>query len=44
MGRTAKIKKDRNFFAGDVKGIIIPPERSVDINTAQDLTYAESIL
>ena len=44
MGRTAKIKKDRNFFAGDVKGIILPPERSVDINTAQDLTYAESIL
>ena len=43
MGHTAKIKEDRNFFVGDVKGIIIPPERSVDINTAQDLMYAESM-
>lgn len=33
----------KNFFQGRVKGVIIPPERSIDINTLQDLKYAESI-
>jgi CMP-N-acetylneuraminic acid synthetase len=44
MGRWDKILEHRNFFKGDVKGIMIPPERSVDINNIQDIRYAESII
>ena len=44
MGRWDKILEHRNFFKGDVKGIMIPPERSVDINNIQDIHFAESIL
>lgn len=36
--------ENKNFFKGSTKGVIIPPERSVDINTLQDLKYAESIV
>ena len=43
MGWTDLLKENRNFFVGDVKGVIIPPERSVDINTAEDMIYAETI-
>lgn len=44
MGRWDKILEHRNFFKGDVKGVMIPPERSVDINNLQDIRYAESIM
>ena len=36
--------ENKNFFKGSTKGVIIPQERSVDINTLQDLKYAESII
>jgi len=44
MGRWNKILKNRNFFKGNVKGVLTPPERSVDINNIQDIQFAESIL
>lgn len=44
MGRWEKILKHRNFFKGNVKGVIIPPERSVDINNIEDIYFAESML
>ena len=44
MGRWNKILENRNFFKGNVKGVLIPPERSVDINNIQDIQFAESIL
>lgn len=44
MGKWDKILEHRNFFKGNVKGVIIPPERSVDINNLQDIQFAESIL
>ena len=34
----------RNFFKGNVKGVLIPAERSVDINNIEDILYAEQIL
>ena len=44
MGKWNKIVEYRNFFKGNVKGVMIPPERSVDINNLQDIKYAESFL
>ncbi|MDB2489836.1 acylneuraminate cytidylyltransferase family protein [Candidatus Pelagibacter bacterium] len=44
MGRWDKILQNKNFFKGSVKGVLIPPERSVDINNIQDIQFAESIL
>lgn len=44
MGHWAKILEYRNFFKGDVKGTMIPTERSIDINNLQDIRYAEVIL
>ena len=44
MGKWDKIIEYRNFFKGNVKGVMIPPERSVDINNFQDIKYAESFL
>lgn len=44
MGKWDKIIKHRNFFKGNVRGVMIPPERSVDINNIQDIKYAESLL
>ena len=32
-----------NFFKGRTKGVLIPPERSVDINTIEDIKHAESV-
>ena len=42
MGWWDSIKQNKNFFKGDVKGVVIPAERSVDINTIEDIKYAES--
>ena len=44
IGKWKEIEKNRNFFKGNVKGVLIPPERSVDINNIQDIHYAETIL
>jgi CMP-N-acetylneuraminic acid synthetase len=44
MGLWNYLLENKNFFKRSVKGVIIPPERSVDINTLQDLKYAESII
>jgi len=44
MGLWNYLLENKNFFKRSTKGVIIPPERSVDINTLQDLKYAESII
>lgn len=44
MGKWERILEDKNFFKGNVKGVLIPPERSVDINKLEDILYAESLL
>tara|TARA_R110000824_G_scaffold43928_6_gene128217 strand:- start:15482 stop:16150 length:669 start_codon:yes stop_codon:yes gene_type:complete len=44
MGWWNSVLKYENFFKGNVKGVIIPPERSVDINNIDDIHYAESFL
>ena len=44
MGFWEYLLRNRNFFKGVTKGVIIPPERSVDINTIQDIKYAESLV
>ena len=44
FGRWDKILTYRNFFKGNVKGVMIPAERSVDINNKADIDYAEQVL
>ena len=44
MGKWDKILEYQNFFKGNTKGVMIPAERSVDINNIQDIHFAESIL
>jgi CMP-N-acetylneuraminic acid synthetase len=44
MGWWDKILENKNFFKGNVKGVILPPERAVDINNIQDMKYAESVI
>jgi len=44
MGLWNYLKEHRNFFSRKIKGVMIPPERSVDINTIEDIKYAESTL
>jgi len=39
-----KLKINKNFFVGNVKGYEIPVERSVDIDLLSDIHYAEAIL
>jgi len=36
--------KNKNFFKGNVKGVIIPKERSVDIDDIVDIKTAETLL
>lgn len=43
MSKFDFLKEKRNFFTGNVKGVIIPQERSVDINVIEDVYYAETI-
>ena len=43
MGLWNHLKENRNFFNRKTKGVIIPSSRSVDINTIEDIKYAESI-
>jgi N-acylneuraminate cytidylyltransferase len=44
MGLWNYLLENKNFFKRSTKGVIVPPGRSVDINTLQDLKYAESII
>lgn len=44
MGSWDYLLEHENFFKGNVRGVIIPPERSVDINTIEDIKYAESLI
>ena len=44
MGKWNKILECKNFFKGNVKGVLIPQERSVDINTLEDISFAETFL
>ena len=44
MGWRDYLLENKNFFKGNVKGVVIPPERSVDINTLEDIKYAESLI
>ena len=44
MGWWPRVLEHKNFFKGNVKGVLIPPERSVDINVLEDIQYAESVL
>jgi len=44
MGWWDKVLENQNFFKGDVKGVIIAPERSIDINDIRDIKYAEGLL
>ena len=43
MGLWNYLKENRNFCNRKTKGVIIPSSRSVDINTIEDIKYAESI-
>tara|TARA_Y100000296_G_C5176186_1_gene260202 strand:- start:3269 stop:3952 length:684 start_codon:yes stop_codon:yes gene_type:complete len=43
MGWWDYLLEHKNFFKGIVKGVVIPPERSVDINTLSDIQYAETV-
>ena len=44
MGWWDFLLEQKNFFKGNVKGVVVPTERSVDINTIEDIKYAESII
>lgn len=44
IGKWDKIKSFKNFFKGNVKGVLIPSHRSVDINNIEDINFAEVIL
>lgn len=42
--RTAFLKKAKNFYSGDTRAVLMPKERSVDIDDAFDLRLAEMLL
>ncbi len=42
--RTDFLKKAKNFYSGDTRALIMPRERSIDIDDAFDLRLAEMIL
>ena len=44
MGLWNYLLENKTFFKRSTKGVIIPPKRSVDINTIEDIKYAESII
>ena len=44
MGKWEKLKETGNFFKGDVRGVLVPKERSVDINDIHDMRLAEAFL
>ena len=44
MGWWDSIRIKENFFKGNVRGVIVPRERSIDINDITDIHLAENIL
>ncbi len=42
--RTDYLKKAKNFYSGDTRALLMPRERSIDIDDAFDLRLAEMIL
>ena len=44
MARWDKLLQNRNFFKGNVKGVLIPRERSIDIDDINDIKFAENML
>tara|TARA_R110001592_G_scaffold5488_4_gene30222 strand:+ start:1898 stop:2566 length:669 start_codon:yes stop_codon:yes gene_type:complete len=44
MAKWDKLKETGNFFKGDVRGVIIPKDRSVDINDIHDIRLAEALI
>ena len=44
MSKWDHLLENINFFKGNVKGVLIPKERSIDINDEYDILFAESIL
>lgn len=44
MTRWHLLRERKNFFKGNVKGVLLPRKRAVDINSAFDIKYAEAIL
>ena len=44
MGWWDRVRTQENFFKGNVKGVIIPRERSIDINDIHDMNLAENVL
>lgn len=43
MGKWEHLLVNKNFFRGDARCVIVPPERSIDINCLSDIIYAESV-
>ena len=44
IGKWDKILENKSFFKGNVRGVFVPKNRSIDINDIFDIQYAESIL
>lgn len=44
VARSAYVKQATSLYDGVVKAVIVPPERSLDIDTEVDLAFAELIL
>ena len=44
MSHWNSLLRHKNFFKGVVKGVVVPPERSIDINTFDDIKFPESTL
>jgi CMP-N-acetylneuraminic acid synthetase len=43
MSKWQHLASEKNFFKGRTKGVVIPLERSVDINTLEDIKHAEAL-
>ena len=44
MGHWDRILEHQNFFKGNVRGVVIPKERSIDINNIIDIRLAEKMI
>ncbi len=44
VAEVALLKKTRSFLTPETRGVIMPPERSLDIDTEMDLTLCEALL
>lgn len=43
MSRTPHLLTHKNFFVGNVRGIVCDPKNCIDINTIMDAKYAEAV-